>query len=407
MTIATPWAGTLTRPAVRSPLGAALLILPMVLFLGVAFFIPLAGMLAKSVEDSELATVMPRTVKILTSWNGDGLPPDDAYEAVIRDLSDARQAKTAGTAARRLSYDNADLRGLILGTARNLPADLAGITWREALVSIDPAWGEPTVWQTLRRASGPVTDFYLLAALDLRRGADGSLHQAPEESRLYGAVLLRTFIVAFTVTAICLFLALPLSHLMASTGPLVSSLVMLVLLLPLWTSILVRSAAWLVILQTNGIVNQLLTAIHAIGQPLDLVYNRTGVVIALTHILLPYAALPLYAAMKALPASQMRAASSLGAGPVEAFFRIYLPQISPGLSAGGLLVFILALGYYITPLLLGGAGDQLLPFYIAFNTSQALNWGLASALGSILLAATLVLYTIYVRLVGVDRIGLG
>jgi putative spermidine/putrescine transport system permease protein len=229
----------------------------------------------------------------------------------------------------------------------------------------------------------------------------------PEENRLYSGVLLQTFTIGFLVTVICLLLALPVAHLMASAGTGLSSVLMLVLLLPLWTSVLVRSAAWLVILQKNGIVNQLLTSTHLISEPLNLIYNRTGVLIALTHILLPYAVLPLYASMKSLPATQMRAASSLGAGPVEAFFRIYLPQIVPGLSAGGLLVFILSLGYYITPLLLGGAGDQMLPYYIAYNTSQALNWGLAAALGSLLLIATLILYAIYVRLVGVERIGLG
>jgi putative spermidine/putrescine transport system permease protein len=187
----------------------------------------------------------------------------------------------------------------------------------------------------------------------------------------------------------------------------VSSLLMIVLLLPLWTSVLVRSAAWMVILQKNGIINTLLINTGLIAQPLELIYNRTGVLIALTHILLPYAVLPILGAMRNVPKNQTLAANSLGAGPLRTFFSVYLPQILPGISAGGLLVFILSLGYYITPLLLGGAGDQLLPYYIAFNTTQTVNWGLAAALGSVLLAATFLLYAAYVRLVGVQRIGLG
>ncbi|RVD29963.1 ABC transporter permease, partial [Mesorhizobium sp. M4A.F.Ca.ET.020.02.1.1] len=226
-----------------------------------------------------------------------------------------------------------------------------------------------------------------------------------QDSTLYLNVLGRTFIIALSATAICILLALPAAHLLASVSQMTANFLMLALLLPLWTSVLVRSTSWLVILQKNGVFNQMLIGLGIINAPLELVYNRVGVLIALTHILLPYAVLPLYASMKALPRSQMQAARSLGAGPLNSFFRIYLPQIVPGISAGGLLVFILALGYYVTPLLLGGQGDQMLPFYIAYNTLQALNWGLAAALASILLIATVLLYSLYVRLVGVQRVG--
>lgn len=391
----------------KSTIGGALLILPLVLFLGLVFFAPLAGMLGLSIIDKELREVLPRTIAALEHWEGGSAIPELAYEAVVRDLFEARQAKTVGIAARRLSYDVNGLRSVVTGTARALPKDISSVSdWKEALIAADQAWANPEIWQVIVRSRGPVSDFFLLSAIDLRRDAAGSLHRAGNEG-LYVSVLLRTFVIALTVTLICLLLALPAAELLASASATVSGLLMLVLLLPLWTSVLVRSASWLVILQTNGIVNQALMKLQLISEPLALVYNRAGVLIALTHILLPYAVLPLYGVMKSLPKNQMLAASSLGAGPVEAFFRIYLPQIAPGVSAGGLLVFILALGYYITPLLLGGAGDQLLPFYIAYNTTQSINWGLASALGSILLVATVVLYTVYVRLVGVERIGLG
>jgi len=162
--------------------------------------------------------------------------------------------------------------------------------------------------------------------------------------------------------------------------------------------VLVRSTAWMVLLQDHGIVNQLLTHIGLISRPLRLIYNRTGVCIAMTHVLLPYFLLPLYGVMKSIPAGTMRSALSLGAAPACAFWRVYVPQTLPGVTAGALIVFTLALGYYITPALLGGAGDQMISYFIVYYTNQALNWGMAAALSLVLLAATLILVTLHGRL---------
>lgn len=385
-----------------------LLILPLVLFLLAVFFLPLAGMMKLAVQDTDLEGVMPQTIAALAGWDGRDLPPEAAFAAVARDLDAAREARTAGTAARRLNYDDSSMRNVITGTARALPRPLADNSdWKSALIAIDPAWGEQKTWSAISRASGPWTDFFLLSAFDLKRDNTGSIVASGPDGGLYTDVLIRTFVIAFAAMAICILLAVPAAYLLLSAGYMMSSLLMILLLLPLWTSVLVRSAAWLVILQKNGIINTFLMKIGMIGAPLDLIYNRTGVLIALTHVLLPYAVLPVLGAMKNVPRNQTLAASSLGAGPFRTFFSVYFPQILPGISAGGLLVFILAIGYYITPLLLGGAGDQLLPYYIAFNTTQALNWGLAAALGTLLLAATFLLYTVYARLVGVQRIGMG
>ncbi len=397
---------TSTRFSIKA--AGFLLILPLVLFLLAVFFVPLAGMLRLAVEDTDLSSVMPLTVEAIERWDGTGLPAPAVYDAVAVDLIAAKETRTAGVAARRLNYDTPSLRSVITATVRRLPKTTStGTDWATELPAIDPAWGKPEIWQAIARARGPWSDFYLLSAFDLRRDPGGSIRAARDDGGLYVDVLIRTFIIAFTVTVICIVLALPAAFLLISTGSGVSSLLMIVLLLPLWTSVLVRSAAWMVILQKNGLINTLLINIGLIGQPLELIYNRTGVLIALTHILLPYAVLPILGAMRNVPRNQTLAANSLGAGPLRTFFSVYLPQILPGISAGGLLVFILSLGYYITPLLLGGAGDQLLPYYIAFNTTQTVNWGLAAALGSVLLAATFLLYAAYIRVVGVQRIGLG
>lgn len=381
----------------RANLTGLALIAPMALFLLATFLAPLAGMLLLAVDDRELAAVMPRTVASISQWNGVAIPDAKAFEAVGLDLIAAREARRVGTAARRLGYESSEWRSLLQSSSRRMPRDMTTITdWKTTLISIDSAWGRPDIWQALQRAQGPFTDLHLASALGLNGGDD---------SDLYVNVLFRTIGIALSATAICILLALPTAYLLASVGTTTANLLMLALLLPLWTSVLVRSMSWLVILQKNGIFNQLLTALHIIDSPLELVYHRAGVLIALTHVLLPYAVLPIYTSMKELPRTQMQAAQSLGSGPLSCFFRVYLPQILPGISAGGLLIFILALGYYITPLLLGGQGDQMLPFYIAYNTLQALNWGLASALASILLLAALVLYGIYVRFIGVQRMG--
>lgn len=384
-------------PSRRGVALGALLVAPLFLFLLLVFFVPLAKMLNLAVSDTEYSEVMPRSADAARAWDGASMPPDAAFEAMGLDLADARQNRTIGTPARRLSYESQQWRSVIQSTARALPRDTTVVTdWKTALTEANAEWAKPDVWRAVKAASGPYTSLYLMTAL----GQRGTTQD------LYVSVLVRTFVIALTATVLTVIIALPAAYVLASSGRIVAGALMLALLLPLWTSVLVRSAAWLVILQKTGLVNQALLTVHAIGEPLELIYNRAGVLIALTHILLPYAVLPIYAAMKALPKRQVQAAQSLGAGPVTTFVRVCLPQILPGVSAGALLVFILALGYYITPLLLGGQGDQMLPFYIAYNTLQALNWGLAAALGSVLLVATTILYAVYVRIVGVERVGL-
>jgi putative spermidine/putrescine transport system permease protein len=166
-------------------------------------------------------------------------------------------------------------------------------------------------------------------------------------------------------------------------------------LLPFWTSLLVRTTAWVVLLQNKGIVNDSLIALGVLQEPTQLIYNRIGVCVAMTHVLLPFMILPLYSVMRGISPSFVRAARSLGSPPTTAFLRVYLPQCLPGIGAGCLLVFVLALGYYITPALVGGAGDQMIAYFIAFYTTSTINWGLASALGVVLLVATLVLCATY------------
>jgi putative spermidine/putrescine transport system permease protein len=397
---------SLHRAGRRKRLQAWLLIAPLVAFLLLVFVAPIAGMLWRAVDDQDVAAVMPRTLAALATWHGEGLPGEDAFAALAADMIQARADKTIANAARRLNYDHNGYRSVVTNTARKLPTAPDG-SWHDTFVALDPAWGETETWASIARAAGPRTDFYLLAALDMRRDAAGDIVGAPAEESIYRAVFLRTFLISLSVTVLCLVIGFPVAYLLATQPPRIANLLMILVLLPFWTSLLVRTTAWVVLLQTNGVVNEILTGLGLVGAPLQLVYNRVGVLVAMTHVLLPYMILPLYSVMRSIPPAHLRAAYSLGARPVGAFLRVYLPQTLPGIGAGALLVFILALGYYITPALVGGPADQMMSWFIAFYTTSTVNWGMASALGLLLLAATLALYAVYARLVGADRMRLG
>ena len=216
-----------------------------------------------------------------------------------------------------------------------------------------------------------------------------------------------SLVTSAAATALVVVLGLPVAYLLATLPPRLGNPLMILVLLPFWTSLLVRTTAWVVLLQNQGIVNEVLIWLGIVQAPVQLIYNRIGVYVAMTHVLLPFMILPLYSVMRGISPNYVRAAKSLGAPPTTAFLRIYVPQCLPGIGAGCLLVFILALGYYITPALVGGAGDQMIAYFIAFYTTSTINWGLASALGAVLLAATLMLCALYNRLVGTDRLRLG
>jgi len=396
----------LRRSERREQLKAAALVLPLFLFLLASFIVPIGAMLARGVTDTDIPRILPRVTAELARWDGRGLPPESAYAALIADVRAAREAGTLASAATRLNYDVAGYRTLLFATGRALSGEPVGSA-REALIAVDPKWGERETWAALRRASGPVTDFYLLAALDLRHDADGAVTASPPEQAVFRNVLGRTLWIAGVVTLVCLALGYPVAFYIARQPPLRASILLFLVLLPFWTSLLVRTVAWVVLLQREGILNNLLLSLGLISEPVRMIFNRFAVYVAMVHVLLPFMVLPLYAVMKGISPTYVRAAWSLGARPATAFRRVYLPQTLPGIGAGCLMVFIQALGYYITPALVGGADDQMISYFIAFYASKTVNWGMAAALSVMLLAATLALYAVYNRLVGVERMRLG
>jgi putative spermidine/putrescine transport system permease protein len=262
---------------------------------------------------------------------------------------------------------------------------------------MDPRWAELPYWQAIAKNASRWTPDYLLAAVDLRRDAAGGMERMPEDQRVFGRILLRTFQISAVVTLVCLLLGYPLAYWLSTLPARKANVLMILVLVPFWTSILVRVAAWIVLLQREGLINKALLGLNLVAEPLTLLFNRAGVVIAMTHILLPFMILPLYSVMKSVPSSYVRAAVSLGSTPLGAFARVYVPQTYAGVGAGALLVFILSIGYYVTPALLGGADDQMLSYYIAQYTNVDVNWGMAAALGALLLSSTLALYGVYRR----------
>ena len=217
------------------------------------------------------------------------------------------------------------------------------------------------------------------------------------------------FALSGVITLVCLLLAFPVAHLLATLPMAKANLLMILVLLPFWTSLLVRTTSWIVLLQGQGVLNEIFVSMGLIGDDgrLKMIYNQTGTIIVMTHVLLPFMILPLYSVMRVIPPSYARAARSLGATSWTTFRRIYLPQTLPGIGAGSLLVFILAVGYYITPALVGGAKGQMISNLIAFHMSTSLNWSMAAAIAAILLAVVMVLYWLYDRLIGIDRLKLG
>ena len=383
------------------------LILPLLLFLLLTFLVPIGTLLYKSVSNPEVVGALPRTVEAISAWDGKALPDEPAYKALAEDLAAARKNQTVGDLSKRLNMELAGYRSLMAKTARALPFKETPASYKDAMEGLDERWGDPAYWQAIRRNASSLTPYYLLAAVDHRIDDLGEVAPATPDQAIYLDIFTRTFWMGAVITLICLVLAYPLAYLLANLPTRKSNLLMILVLLPFWTSILVRVAAWIVLLQSGGLINGALLKLGLIDQPLQLVFNRTGVYVAMVHIMLPFMILPIYSVMKGISPTYMRAAISLGCHPFASFWRVYFPQTVAGVGAGCLLVFILAIGYYITPALLGSPNDQMVSYFVAFFTNTTINWGMATALGGMLLLATMVLYVVYSWLVGAGRLRLG
>ena len=387
------------------------LVLPLLAFISLGFVIPLGTLLARSTYQPEVATVFPQTLTALADWSGEGLPDEAVYTAMATELLAAAEDRPGlARASGNINRLKSGMRSLLNRSARQLQrAAPTTDSWRTTLTAIHADWENPATWQAIRTAGQRFTLRHYLQALDMERAADGSVQRRSPETRVYTPLMWRTLQVSLGVTLLCLLLGYPLAYAITTAPPQRARLLLLLVLVPFWTSLLVRTTAWIVLLQRQGVLNSLLVSLGLVPDDarLQMIYNMTGTFVAMTHVLLPFMVLPLYSVMRSIPALHMAAGMSLGATPMQAFRRVYLPQTMPGIGAGSLLVFILAIGYYITPALVGGRTGELISSQIAYHVQTSLNWGLAAALSSILLFAVTLLYLVYSRLVGVERMNLG
>ncbi len=402
-----PLKAALAAAQAKAKRRAFLLVLPLLAFILVSFVFPIGQLLKRSVYNPAFSENMPALVQWFKDTPDDAPIDETAYAALASDLKLLRANKTAGIVGTRVNYDLPGTRSLFTKSARK--SKKLKPPYREALLAIDKDWADPLLWRVMRTASSPVTASFYLAALDRTRDENGDIVRVKEERRVYVKLFKRTLFLSALITFTTLILGFPVAHLLATLPLRYSNLLMIFVLLPFWTSLLVRTTSWIVLLQSQGVVNDLLVATGILNDEnrIQMIYNQTGTIVAMTHILLPFMILPLYSVMRPIDPSYVRAARSLGASSWTAFRRIYLPQTVPGIGAGALLVFILAVGYYITPALVGGSTGQLISNLIAFHMQKSLNWSLAAALASLLLGGVLILYWLYDRLVGIDNLKLG
>ena len=409
----TPLKDSLRRSMRRNKIKALLLVAPLGLFIFFSFVMPILTMMYRSVTNPEIIDQLPRATEQLRAWSHaeSEIPPEDFFRAVSLDMLTAdEEDRSIGRAGGQLNYEIPGARSMFGRTGRAVAAlDEPPDSWKDFIMEQHRLWEDPATYRIMQRQMNPITAQYYLNALDFRYSPEGNIERQPEFQRIYVELYWRTLWVSALITGLTILLGFPVAFLLANLPMRTSNLLMILVLLPFWTSLLVRTSSWIVILQSQGVLNDVLVLLGIVADDNRprMIYNMIGTVVGMTHILLPFMILPLYSVMKTIPPSYVRAARSLGANPVVAFFRVYVPQTVAGVGAGSILVFILSIGYYITPALIGGSSGQLISNFIAYHMQSSLNWSLAAALGGILLVGVLVLYYFYNKLIGVDKMKLG
>ena len=445
-----PLKESLRKSLRRTKIRSFLLILAPLSFLLFMFVAPIGSLLSRSIDDIKINEAFPQTFAQYEEWEDKSqLPSEEMFAAVINDIRVTIKIKDSegnvigknllGRSGTRMTYEFSGWKSLINKTVKEaLKVDkkskeaVKPFKWeapyKEKMIKRDKRWGKVEFWQSLGAMKDPYTMGYYLNAVDLKYDANKNIVQKAEYLRIYKTIWVRTLKVSLMVTIFCLLLAYPVAYLLATLPMRTSNLLMICVLMPFWTSLLVRIVAWMIMLQQNGVVNDTLINIlpcfeGMVDLPffgatnidlcfsdedrIPMMYNFTGTIIVMTQVLLPFMILPIYSVMKGIPPSYMKAAQNLGATPTWAFIRVYMPQSVPGIGAGCILVFIVAIGYYITPELVGGKDGIMIGNFVAREMQRTLNWGLASAMGALLLVAVLALYWAYDRLIGLDNLKMG
>ena len=383
------------------------LTLPLAAFLAATFLAPLGVMLWRSIYEPDVADALPRTLALLAAWNGRQAPSEQVFDTAAGELLALHEKRALGRVATDVNRVAGGTRSVIVRTARRLHGSEPE-SWRAVMVAADSAWGEARIWGAIRGAGHRYTARHYLHALDLDLDIDGRVVRQSERRAIYLELLGRTLLSSAGVTVVCLLLGYPLAFVIAHSRRLVANIVLAMVLVPFTMSLIARSIAWLILLQNEGVVNDVLVGLGLVAdeERLSLAYNLGGTLVTLSHSLLPFLVLPLYAVLHTIPKDCLRAATSLGANPWQLFRHVYWPQSLPGVGAGALLVFILAIGQFVAPAVVGGRTGQFISNLIAYHMQTSLNWGLAAALSFVLLACVAVVYLLYDRLFGIERLRL-
>ena len=392
----------------KNKIKAFLLVAPLLLFLLITYIFPIGDMLMRSVDDKMVTEMLPKTFKSMEKWDGKDLPPEEVFESFYLDFQKLVEEKRDGKLSTQLNYTKNGFKS-ILKKLRRKAKNFEEGNYKEQIMAVHQRWADVEYWRAIQRRAPAYTSQKYLKGIDMYKNEEGKIVSVEEDRRVHRILWLRTLEIAFFVTLLCFLMAYPIAHLLATLPMKYSNLLMICVLLPFWTSLLVRTASWMILLQQQGVVNDFFVMIGLVAddnRP-EMMFNKTGTYVAMTQILLPFMVLPLYSVMKTISPSLMRAGKSLGGTPFVAFWKVYFPLTIPGIGAGCLLVFILAIGYYITPALVGGASGTLISNQIAFHMKSTLDWSFASAMGLMLLAGVLAIYWVYNKLVGVDNIKLG
>jgi len=403
-----PLEESLKKAERKNKLKAVFLVAPLFLFILIIYIFPIGDMLFRSVDDRMITKMLPKTFNAMEKWDGKDLPDEPVYLGLYEDLILLKKNKTFGKIIARLNYEKSGFSSLIKKTIRKINKFEEG-NYKEQFIKTHKRWGQIEYLVALKNTAPNWSYAKYLKGVDLKFDESRNIIQQEEDRRIYKTLWFRTVNVAFWVTIFCFILAYPIAHLLATLPMKYSNLLMICVLLPFWTSLLVRTSSWMVLLQQQGPINDLIVWLGwaADDNRPELMYNVIGTFVAMTQILLPFMVLPLYSVMKTISPSLMRAGKSLGGTPLVSFVKIYFPLTIPGIGAGSLLVFILAIGYYITPALVGGASGSLISNNIAYHMKSSLDWAFASALGTMLLVGVLAIYWVYNKLVGIDNIKLG
>jgi putative spermidine/putrescine transport system permease protein len=388
---------------------ALALVVPLLLFILVFFIIPIVLILVKSVYSPKISELIPNTIKVMDTYHYKNavIPSEEILKIFLMELQGLANNRQSGILAEELNRRVSGFGSTIKKTSRKIKRkDLNKIkNYKEHILKITKKWNNPKFWMVMKNSGNPFTFTYLLASFDLQYDIDGNI--ISKESKIYLPILMKTIYMAFIITILTILLAYPTSYYLSIIPKHKANLLMIFILLPFWTSLLVRIVSWITLLQDNGVINETLLALGFIDKPLSLVFNQFATIITMTHILLPFMVLPLYGSMRAMDPSYVKASASLGANPFITFIKVYFPLTLSGLSAGSILVFIMSVGYYITPALVGGVDGQMISNLVEFHMRTSNNWELASALGVIMLTITLFLYWAYGKMVGVNNIRLG